>query len=48
VLQAERSHVSLPDEANGFVSWLNTFSLSVILGPTPPVIEMSTQDLPGD
>jgi hypothetical protein len=38
----------IPDEVIGFFSWLNRTSRTVALGPTQPLIEMSTRNLPGD
>jgi hypothetical protein len=39
---------SIPDEAIGFFYWPNPSSLTMALGLTRPVTEMSTRNLFGD
>jgi hypothetical protein len=38
----------LPDEVIAFFKWPNTSSLTMSLGSTQPLTEMSIRDLPGD
>jgi hypothetical protein len=38
---------SIPDEAIGFLIWRNPSILTMALGSTQPVVEMSTRNLPG-
>jgi hypothetical protein len=48
MLQAGRSWVQFPMRLLDFFSWLNPSSCTVALGPTQPLTEMSTRNLPGD
>jgi hypothetical protein len=38
---------SIPDEVIGFFNWPNPSSLTMALGSTQPLTEMSTRNLPG-
>jgi hypothetical protein len=46
MLQAVRSLVQIPDEVD-FFNLPNSFSRSMALGLTQPLIEMSTRNFPG-
>jgi hypothetical protein len=38
---------SIPDEVTGFFNWPNPSTCAVALGPTQPLTEMSTRNIPG-
>jgi hypothetical protein len=38
---------SIPDEVIGFFNWPNLYSRIMAFGPTQPLTEMSTRNLPG-
>jgi hypothetical protein len=38
---------SNPHEITGFFNWPNPSSRTMVLGPTQPLMEMSTRNLPG-
>jgi hypothetical protein len=46
MLRARRSPVRVPDDVD-FLNLPNLFSHTVALGPTQPLTEMSTRNLPG-
>jgi hypothetical protein len=48
MLQTGRSPVRIPDEVAFFFNLPNLFSLTMALGSTRPLTEMSTTNLPGD
>jgi hypothetical protein len=39
--------VLYPDVVTGFMNWTNPCSRTMALGPTQPLTEMSTRNLPG-
>jgi hypothetical protein len=47
MLQAGRSRVRFPMRSLDFFSWPNPSSRTIALGPTQPLTEMSTRNVPG-